>query len=174
MYGDEMQRAAFPELQGRPPRPRHRRPQKPDRVLLGLKIATFLAAGGLIGIIVLLASSTLPNQVAVPAENPPTQGQSGDDAPRPVPTTSTEPLAIAPPALRTETARIDGRPAAPPTSRKAAPPPIEQPARPPARTFPVIGEPCSPPGTWSVTREYQPVVCASTRPGEKPRWYRVF
>src|SRR5262249_1904091 len=50
----DMQRAAFPELLGRPRPPSHRRPERSDRVLAGLKVATFVAAAGLLGVIILL------------------------------------------------------------------------------------------------------------------------
>ena len=77
-----MQRADFPELQGRPHPSRHRRQEKPDRVLIALKAATFLAACGVIGVIVLLASGGA--EPAAPAANPPkiVKGQLGDDAPQ--------------------------------------------------------------------------------------------
>src|SRR6266536_3465646 len=101
-----MQRAAFPELQGRPRPPRHRRQDKPDRVLIGLKIATFFAACGVVGVIVLLAVGGPDN--ARPAAAPPkgVTGQLGDDAPRSIPTPTTPKLAIDPPALVTETTEI--------------------------------------------------------------------
>ncbi|MCA1847018.1 MAG: hypothetical protein LC792_28265, partial [Actinobacteria bacterium] len=105
-----MQRAAFPELQGRPRPYRHQRPERPDRVLIGLKVATCVAAAGLLGVIVMLATAggTAPaarNSPAVPKIVP----SPGDDAPGAGPTT-TAPTQIDPPALQNDTAEIAGQP----------------------------------------------------------------
>ncbi len=162
-----MQRAAFPELQGQPRPPRHRRPAKPDRVLTGLKIATFVAACGVIGVLVLLATSG-PSKPASRA-NPPKAGtgQVGDDAPRQQPTPTAEQPVVEPPALRTETAEIKGAPATS-TAPRSAPHPT---TTPPRQQLPVVGEPCPQPGMWSMTREFEPVFCYGDAP---PRWRRVF
>jgi hypothetical protein len=163
-----MQRAAFPELQGRPRPSRHRRQDKPDRVLIGLKIATFLAACGVIGVIVLLAVGG-PGR-PTPAAAPPkiVTGQLGDDAPQTIPTPTTPKVAIAPPALRTETTEFTQ---APTTSRSPRPAPPASPVTPPAQGLPVVGEPCPAPGMWSMTANYEPVYCYG---GTPPRWRRVF
>jgi len=162
-----MQRAAFPELQGRPRPSRHRRPDKPDRVLIALKIATFLAACGVIGVIVLLTvGGTGP---AAPAAAPPkiVKGQVGDDAPRTIPTPETPAAVVAPPVLSTETTEITRSP----TSSRTAPPARNAPPAAPAPRLPVVGEPCPSPGMWSLTQNYEPVYCYGDAP---PRWRRVF
>jgi hypothetical protein len=161
-----MQRAAFPELQGRPRPPRHRRPEKPDGVLRGLKIATFVAALGVLGVVVLLTTSS-PSKPAARA-NPPkvVTGQVGDDAPRQQPPTSVQPV-VEPPALRTETAEITRVPTSkPPTSTPSTKPP-----KPPKGRPPVVGEPCPQQGMWAMTDNFEPVVCYGDSP---PRWRKVF
>lgn len=166
-----MQRAAFPELRGRPRPSRHRRQEKPDRVLITLKIATFLAACGVIGVIVLLAVGG-PDPAA-PAAAPPkiVKGQLGDDAPQ-TPSTSVTPNAVEPPALRTETAEITRTPTPTPTSTSSTSSKPKKTVEPtPAPGLPVVGEPCPEPGMWSVTANYEPVYCYGNSP---PRWRRVF
>ena len=164
-----MQRAAFPELQGRQRPPRHRRQDKPDRVLIGLKIATFFAACGVLGVIILLAGGG-PDKPTPGRAAPPkiVTGQLGDDAPRPIATPTTPKIAVEPPALRTETTEITGAPTTSKTPRPAAAAPT---STSPAPGLPVIGEPCATPGTWSMTANYEPVYCYGDGP---PRWRRVF
>jgi hypothetical protein len=164
-----MPRPAFPELQGRPRATRHRRQAKPDRVLLGLKIATFLAACGFIAVVVLLAGkASSDNATPRPPAPKPDTSQPSDDATPPTPV----PAAVDPPALRTEMTSLTGKPA-PPPSAAPAPKPTTEPSQPPDLIFAVIGQPCPEPGRWSFTRDYQPVVCASSPPGSQPRWHRV-
>jgi hypothetical protein len=161
-----MQRADFPELQGRQRPSGHQRPGKPDRVLIALKVATFMAACGVLGVIVLLALGG-PGP-ASPAAAPPKiiKGQLGDDAPQTIPTPATPKAVVAPPALRTETAEITRTP----TSSKL-PAPTTQPPVPPAPSLPAVGQPCAQPGMWSVTPNFEPVFCSGDSP---PRWRRVF
>jgi hypothetical protein len=163
-----MQRAAFPELQGRPRPSRHRRQDKPDRVLIGLKIATFFAACGVVGVIVLLVGGG-PDKAA-PAATPPkgVTGQLGDDAPRPLPTPTTPKMAVEPPALRTETTEITQVPTTSKAPRQAPPAPA---ATTPTPGLPVVGEPCPTPGMWSMTANYEPVYCYGDG---TPRWHRIF
>jgi hypothetical protein len=163
-----MQRAAFPELQSRPRPSRHRRQDKPDRVLIGLKIATFLAACGLVGVIILLTvgGSQRPHPVAAQPKAP--TGQTGDDAPRTTPTPTEHPPVVAPPALRTEVAEIT-KTQTTPKAPKPAPP--AQPGNPGPQNLPVVGQPCPEPGMWSVTANYEPVFCYGNSP---PRWRKVF
>jgi hypothetical protein len=149
---------------------RHRRQSEPDRVLLGLKIATVVAAAGLIGLIIVVATgggtevaSSRPTSPKPPITRP------GDDAP------TTTPLRLNPPELRTETSTIAIKPPPPsstPKSRPSTRPPSPAPG--PGFTFAVVGEPCPEPGVWSVTSDYQPVVCARQSPGRQLRWTPVF
>lgn len=164
-----MQRAAFPELHGRPRPRRHRRQAEPDRVLIGLKIATFLAAAGLIGVIILLASAGGNGAAGrVPAQQ---RIGSGDDARPNEPAPTTPPTVIEPPAMRTETSYIAGTPPPPP------PPPPKRP-RPPTTSpdpqFAVIGERCPQRGMFYFTKDRQPVMCYSPTPNEPPTWRPVF
>lgn len=161
-----MQRAAFPELQGRQRPSRHRRQGGPDRILIALKVATFAAACGVLGVIILLARGGAGP--VSPAAAPPKiiKGQLGDDAPQTIPAPATPKAVVAPPALRTETAEITRTP----TSSKR-PAPATQPPAPPAPSLPAVGQPCPQPGMWSVTPNYEPVFCTSDSP---PRWRRVF
>lgn len=163
-----MQRAAFPELQGRPRPPRHRRPDRPDRVLTGLKIATFVAACGVLAVMVLLFVGG-PSHPA-PRANPPRTGaaQVGDDAPSQQPTPTAEQPVVEPPALRTETAEIKGAPA---TSQSPTSTPTTKPPRKPRQSLPVVGEPCQQQGMWAMTENFEPVVCYGDSPA---RWRRVF
>jgi hypothetical protein len=166
-----MQRAAFPELQGRPRPRRHRRKDKRDRVLTGLKLATFVAAAGLLGVLVLLATTGLQSQSADRSPSVP-KFTPGDDGPnyQPVPTTTT----IDPPALNTDSAAIVGQPTTtttPRPPRTSSKPPQHQP---PPIQFAVIGQRCNSPGAFSVTKDYQPVVCYRRFPGDDPRWFPFF
>lgn len=162
-----MQRAAFPELQGRPRPPRHRRPNKPDRVLRGLKIATFVAACGVLGVMVLLVTGD-PSSPAPRAHPKTGTAQAGDDAPRQQPAPPTGQPVVEPPALRTETAEIKGAAETPkpPTST-----PTTKPSKRPRTRVPDVGEPCPQQGMWSMTENFEPVVCYGDSP---PRWRRVF
>lgn len=161
-----MQRAAFPELQGRP-RTRHRRQNKPDGVLIFLKFATLIVACGLVAVVILLTGGTDgPRPVAAPPKA--STGQTGDDAPGT--STMTPPSSVpvmAPPELRTEVAEITR--VAPATTSKA-PRPSPTPQNPP-QNFAVVGHPCPDPGMWSVTANYEPVFCYGNSP---PRWRKVF
>jgi hypothetical protein len=163
-----MQRAAFPELQGRQRPSRHRRQDRPDRVLIGLKIATFLAACGVLGVIVLLAGGGSDSASPVGAPPKIIKGQLGDDAPQTIPTPVTPKAVVAPPALRTETAEITRTPSA---SKTPKPPRTAPPTTAPAPSLPSVGDPCPEPGMWSVTANYEPVFCYGNAP---PRWRRVF
>jgi hypothetical protein len=174
-----MQRAAFPELQGRPRPPRHRRPARPnqpnrsDRILIGLKVATFVAAAGLLGVIILLFTAGTNDPVATQAPAIPKIVPSpGDDAPGTGPTTT--PTQIAPPDLQNETAEIAGRPAITSTNRPPKPSRTTNPPRSTGFNFAVIGGHCSNPGSFSVTREHQPVLCMRRSPVDEPRWVPVF
>ena len=170
-----MHGAAFPELRGRPRPPRHRRrPGKTDRVLLWLKAATILAATGLLGVVVLLAMSGEDPNTARRSPTVPTivPGGSGDDRGRPAPTSATP--TMDPPALLTETAEIAvSPPPPPPPTTISQPRPTSPPPRPPEFPFAVIGERCSPPGAFSITREHDPVVCMRRR-GDGTRWAPAF
>lgn len=165
-----MQRAAFPELQGATRPRRHRRSDRRDRVLTGLKIATFVAAAGLLGVIILLATTGIQDNTADRSPSVP-KFTPGDDGPKyqPVPTTTT----IDPPALNTDTAEIAGHP---PVTTTTHPPKTtsKPPRRPPTFDFAVIGAKCSNPGAFSVTKDYQPVVCFRRFPSDDPRWYPFF
>jgi hypothetical protein len=169
-----MQRALLPELQGRPrPRHRHRRKPQPDRILLGLKIGTFAAVGALIGVVILLAAGE--SDVPGNATDEQRIGTGPSGAPGTTtapPTTSAAPKpVIAPPALRTESARITG-----PPSRAPEPPPQQlapTPAPAPNPLFAVIGEPCPEVGEFAITDRREPVMCYPPRGGVS-RWDRVF
>ena len=162
-----MQRAAFPELQGRARPRRHRRAAKPDRVLVVLKIATAIAAAGLVGVIILLTGG---HDTASSAKRPAgSTGQSGDDATAEQ-TPSTQQLVIDPPALLTETASI----AAPRTTTESKPPKPAPPKPTQNQGFAVVGQRCQNPGAFSVTSDYQPVVCMNDKPNGPDRWHPVF
>jgi hypothetical protein len=166
-----MQRAAFPELQGRPRPSRHQRPGRPDRVLIGLKIATFIAACGVLVVMVLLVSSGPSSPT--PRANPPRTGtaQAGDDAPSQQSTPTAEQPVAEPPVLRTETAEIKGVPATTSRPSTSTSTPTTTPSRRPRPRLPVVGEPCPGAGMWSVTERFEPVVCYGD---SSPRWRRVF
>jgi hypothetical protein len=150
---------------------RHRRQEKPDRVLVGLKIATVVAAAALVGLIIMWARGGGESGEATPRSTAPKPviTQPGDDAP-----TTTTPPRMEPPALRTETSTIALKP--PPPSSTSKPRPTTRPPQEsgPGFAFAVIGKPCPEPGVWSVTSNYEPVVCASNPPGRQPRWTPVF
>jgi hypothetical protein len=164
---------AFPELKRLP---RHRKPDELDPMLLGLKIATFLAACGLVAVIVLLVALSGPNSKATPRHQVPGPTPS---QPTNTPSAKPVPAAFEPPAMRTEMTNISAEPPPPPTrapkpsAPKPTPPPQPSPPPAPQPTYPVAGEPCSNPGTMSRTREGRRVLCASIPRGSQPRWYLV-
>lgn len=178
-----MQRAAFPELRGSERPRRHRRKDRPDRVLVGLKIATSLAAAGLVGVVVLLLVSSGGDSreasVAPPAVPTIIPATPDDDAPGFQPNETTSLTVLDPPALRTETAEIAASPPPPPP-----PPPASTTSQPAPTTtrssrradfqFAVIGEHCGDPGAISVTEDYEPVMCARRSPRDRPRWVPMF
>jgi hypothetical protein len=167
-----MQRAAFPELQGQPRPSRHRKPERPDRILIGLKVATGIAAAGLLTVVVLLISAG----VEAPAANrspavPKIVPSPGDDAPAAT-TTSTQ---LQPPDLQSDTQEIAGQPAPTTTSRSPRPTRTQKPPpRQPGFEFAVIGERCPKPGAFSITKESEPVMCFRRSPTDEPRWLPVF
>jgi type IV secretory pathway VirB10-like protein len=167
-----MQRAAFPELQGRPRPPRHRRAsEKSDRVLPWLKAATVVAAAGLLGVVILLATAGGGESTARRSPTVPTIIPGGsDDGSRPATTTPVP--TMNPPVLLTETAEIAVTPP-PATTSSSQPRPTSPQPRTPEFQFAVIGEKCTPVGAFSVTRERQPVVCARRR-GDGGRWVPMF
>jgi hypothetical protein len=168
-----MQRAALPEPHGRPRRRRHRRSPEPDRILLGLKIGTFLAAGGLIGVIILLATGEsnvadrAPTEQRIGAES-----RQPDDAPPPLTSRpAAPPTVLTPPTMRTQTANIAG-PSSRPPEPAPAPPPAQRSE--PAPEVAVLGEPCPQVGTFALTRNREPVMCYPPSGGGPSRWNRVF
>lgn len=165
-----MQRAASTGSQDRPG-PRHRKADRPDRVLLTLKIATFLAATVLVSSVVLLVTFGDNTQPAAGRQSPAiptiTNSQPADDASA---APSTEPTTIVAPTMNTETANIVASPTPPPVPSPSTPPPAS--SRPPQIRFAVIGDRCDNPGAFSVTRDFQAVVCARQQHGS-PRWRPV-
>lgn len=165
-----MRRRAYPELHGRPRRRRHRREPERDRILLGLKIGTFLAAAGLIAMVILLTTggSDVADRVAeqrIGAESPPPDDAPPSTAPRPV----SPPTVIAPPTVRTETAHIAGPSSTPPSPSQPPPPQTA-----PEPQFAVIGEPCPEVGAFATTRNRESVMCYPPTRGGTSRWNRVF
>ncbi|HEY0453595.1 hypothetical protein [Actinophytocola sp.] len=155
---------------------RHRKPPtERDRFLFVLKVATFVVATGLVGGFLLLNSgggggrATPVPTVSVPPETP----AAGRLKQRPIPTTTTttapsQPVVVAPPVERTETAEVVPAPATPKPPQRPVPRP-RQDAR-----FVVEGAPCDPPGAYALTAQYQPMVCAPQDRTGKPTWQRVF
>lgn len=167
-----MEQVALSEPHGGQRPRRHRRPTKPDRVVVALKIATFLVGAAVIGLIILMATGW-PNEVAgrVPVPTEHATDPSDDDA-EPYEPAEPSPTMIAPPA-HAETSLVAPQPAPPSTPK---PTPTTPPARPqqPGFTFAAIGQPCQEPGSFSVTSTYEPVVCWAEPPTDQPRWQRVF
>ncbi len=152
---------------------RHRRQEKPDRLLVGLKIATVVAAAGLVGLTIMWASGGESGEATPRPTSPkPAITQPSDDGPTTTTTTTPPSLRMDPPALRTETSTIALQP--PPASSTPKPRPTTRPPQEPGPGFAVIGKPCPEPGVWSVTSDYEPVICASNPPGRQLRWTPVF
>lgn len=151
-------------------RPRHRRRGQPDRVLLGLKLATVLAAGGLIGVLIVLANgmheaAAPPLTIApVPSSSAPT-----DDA---GPSTLTRPTSgdLAPVSAESSLPAL--RPAPPNEPRRTKPTTTTRQASWP--DLATVGERCHTPGTYAVTGSVQLVVCRSEPPPDPPRWQPIF
>lgn len=167
-----MQRVSSPELQGRPRPRRHRRQPETDRVVVWLKVATALAAAGLLTVILVWANAG--SEVADPAPAHPRVPSGGfDDAPATTTTGPTIGHLIQGPELHTDTANIVGTATptqAPPStsgrSHHTRPPRTNQ----PGFGVPQIGGPCPATGMYSITQDFQPVVCQ----GNPPVWRRVF
>lgn len=131
-----------------------RRKSEPDRFLLLIKTATIVVAAAIVGGVIFALNSGDDPQAEDPAIPEITSTTPrGDRALEPRATTTTPPTTVAPPETNTATTEIAPPPVQPP------PPVVEQP--PPANTpgFAVVGGPCDP-GSFSITAEYQPVVCS--------------
>jgi hypothetical protein len=132
-----------------------RKPER-DRFLLFVKAATILVSAAIVGGLILVLNSgddERPEDPAIPEITSTTP--RGDRAlePRETPTTTTTtPSTIAPPATSTATTEITPPPPPPQTQTPAPPPPANNPG------FAVVGQPCEP-GSFSITAQYQPVVC---------------
>jgi hypothetical protein len=154
----------------RTPQGRHRRPKRSDRVVLGLKISTFLVAAGLIGMVVLLVTDGADNHSAAGRSPAIPKITSSQSAGAPAAPTETSSPVIEAPEQQTLTEEIVATP--PPTTTTPTSAPPSQPSPPPVQ-FAVIGERCDNPGTFSVTREQEPVMCYRSSRGPS-RWRRVF
>jgi len=158
----------------RTPPGRHRRPKRSDRVVLGLKIATFLVVAGLVGVVLLVVTGGADNHPAAdrsPAipKITPSRVPSSPAAPD---ETSASPV-IEAPELQTQTEVIVAAPP-PPTVAPPSPPPPAPPPPPQQRLdFAVIGERCDDPGSFSITREQEPVMCVPSSRGSA-RWREMF
>ncbi|MBC6447792.1 hypothetical protein [Actinokineospora xionganensis] len=153
----------------RTPRARHRKPEKRDGVLLGLKFGAFVVALGIVvGVVSVLSDSPRPQP-------------AGADPRRPATTTTT-------------TTVDQGSPPAEPSVVQAAPPVASAVlAGPPASVVPTtttttgrptktkkpapgtvtVGEQCDTPGELAFVG-FRAVVCRSAGPGEPPRWHLVY
>lgn len=143
------------EIEPADDKPKHKR--EPDRFLLLIKTATIVVAAAIVGGVIFALNSGDDPQAEDPAIPEITSTTPrGDRAlePRETTTTTTPPTTVAPPETNTGTTEI-----APPPPVQPPPPVAEEPL--PANTpgFAVVGGPCDP-GSFSITAEYQPVVCS--------------
>ena len=134
--------------------------REPDRFLLLIKTATILVAAAIVGGLILVLNSGDDPQAEDPAIPEITSTTPrGDRALEPratttTTTTTTPPTTLAPPETNTATTEIapEPPPVQPPPPVVQDPPPANNPG------FAVVGQPCEP-GSFSLTAEYQPVVC---------------
>lgn len=134
-------------------KPQHKR--EPDRFLLLVKTATIVVAAAIVGGLILVLNSGDDPQAEDPAIPEITSTTPrGDRALEPRETTTTPPTTVAPPETNTGTTEIE-----PPPPPVQPPPVVEDP--PPGNNpdFAVVGQPCEP-GSFSITAQYQPVVCS--------------
>lgn len=154
----------------RAPRARHRKPEKRDGVLLGLKFGAFAVALGIVlGVVSVMSDDPRPQP-------------AGADTRRPATTTSTttvepgEPPAVpsvSEPPVPVASTVVAGPPdpLAPTTTTTTTVRPTKT-KKPAART-PAVGAECDTPGALAFV-EFRAVVCRSAAPGEPPRWHLVY
>ncbi|MDQ3576773.1 MAG: hypothetical protein M3443_04055 [Actinomycetota bacterium] len=143
----------------RPGRARHRKVAKRDHVLVGLQAGAFLAAGGLVGVLLLILGGG-----PEPGNAPRAEEQALSFTRPATPTSRTpSPAAVAPTStavgvktLVTARGTITLSPPAASTSQPVTP-----------------GAACEVDGQWSVTG-VRPVVCHSVTPGGPLRWQPVY
>jgi hypothetical protein len=147
---------------------RHRRKSERDVVVVVLKAATVAAGLALVGLVILLTTTSeaqpdprSPSVPDIPASGQPSSG----------PATTTELGAIVVPPVYSHTTEM----APPPTTTTTT-----QPSSPPNTTtgdqgqFVRLGDPCDTRGAYAFTASREPVVCATGRRGDRLVWRRVF
>jgi hypothetical protein len=154
----------------RTPRARHRKPEKRDGVLLGLKIGAFAVALGIgVGVVSVMSDDPRPQP-------------AGADTRRPATTTATTTVepggppsapSIAPPPPPTATTVLAGPPASSvvPTTTTTTGRPTKTKKQTPGAI--AVGDECDTPGAFAFI-EFRAVVCRSDGPGEPPRWHLVY
>jgi hypothetical protein len=143
---------------------RHRRPTNRDIVLVVLRAATFAVAIALVGAVILLTTSGGEDEAKAPAV--PQIADSRE--PSTGPTTTTPPVAIVAPEVRSQTTEMAPPPVTQPTV------PTDQPTGPPANQFVRIGDKCDTPGAYAFTERFEPVVCDRRRGQDQLVWRRMF
>jgi hypothetical protein len=142
------------------------RPRSRDVVLLVLKGVTVAVVLALIGVVILLTTSSegpaakSPSVPTIPESEQPAAG----------PTTSTSVGAIIAPEVHTQTTEIV--PVPPPVTESTLP--TNEPPGPGQDEFVRIGEPCDTQGAYAFTESFEPVVCDSRGPGGRLAWRRIF
>jgi hypothetical protein len=145
---------------------RSRQPSR-DTVLVVLKGVTVAVVIALIGVVILLATSSEKPAAKSPSVPTIPEGSSQTSA---GPTTSTSVGAIIAPEVHTQTTEIV--PVPPPVTESTLP--TNEPPRPGQDEFVRIGEPCDTPGAYAFTESFEPVVCDSRGPGDRLAWRRIF
>lgn len=138
-----------------------------DTVLVVLKGATVAVVIALVGVVILLATSS--EKPAAKSPSVPTIPESNQSSTGP--TTSTSVGAIIAPEVHTQTTEIV--PAPPPVTESTVPT-NEPPPGPGQDEFVRVGEPCDTPGAYAFTESFEPVVCDSRGSGGRLTWRRIF
>lgn len=146
---------------------RHRRKSERDVVVVVLKAATVAAGLALVGLVILLTTTSeaqpdprSPSVPDIPASGQPSSG----------PATTTELGAIVVPPVYSHTTEM-----APPTTTTTTQPSV--PASTPGgeqSQFVRIGDPCDTRGAYAFTESREPVVCGTGRHSDRLVWRRVF
>ncbi|MGH3860206.1 hypothetical protein [Actinokineospora sp.] len=153
----------------RAPRARHRKPEKRDGVLLGLKIGAFVVALGIVaGVVSVMSDGPRPQPAGADTRRPVTTTPTTttrQGSPRaesvvslPPPPIASTVLAGPPASVVPTTTTTTGRPT---KTKKPAPDTV------------TVGEECDTPGELAFVG-FRAVVCRSASPGEPPRWHLVY
>lgn len=160
----------MPEPEPSEPRARHRKPEKRDGVLIGLKIGAFVVALGIVvGVVSVLSDSPRTQPAGADPRKPvTTTTPSATVQPRTLPA---EPSVSTPPPPVASTVLAGPTASSVPTTTTTTTRPTKTKKPEPGSVS--VGEECDTPGAVAFVG-FRAVVCRSASPGEPPRWHLVY